>query len=225
MHPFRDEPIPNSLATPTVILSAFPRWQAAANDVLNVMAKGGDPRTAESALDRIDDETPVTVFLAFHIATLCFTQIASDRYRWFDSLKIWAAFESVETWCQGDRTAERLLRTRSLIAIAMSECARALMTAAKEQRESPPARPESSPVVCSQAAVARFLDRCQNTTGLIARLKEGGIIAHFEPPSRRGGKYAIWYADPNLHERALKEISGKSPRRRTKHRKSRNTVE
>jgi hypothetical protein len=77
-----------------------------------------------------------------------------------------------------------------------------------------------NPVICSQAAIARMLGRSENTSGLVRKLQDEGIIRYFEPPEKKGGKFKVWFTDPAQHERALKESSGKPSRRRPKVRKS-----
>jgi hypothetical protein len=83
----------------------------------------------------------------------------------------------------------------------------------------PTGAPGLPPVICSQAAVARFLGRCATTARLMATLQEEGIIERSEPPGKRGGKFKVWFADPAEHQRALREISGKPSRRRPTRRK------
>ena len=95
------------------------------------------------------------------------------------------------------------------------------LTASKEKQASIPQEGDeqhTSPIICSQAAIARFLNRSQNTTGLITKLKEEGIIAEFVPPARQGGKYTVWFSNLAQHKQALQEISGKPPRRKAKRR-------
>jgi hypothetical protein len=71
------------------------------------------------------------------------------------------------------------------------------------------------PVVCSQAALARFEIRNEHTTDLAQQLKDEGILRAFIPPKRKGGKYQFWFTDLARHKNALAAIS-KKPGRRTK---------
>jgi hypothetical protein len=71
--------------------------------------------------------------------------------------------------------------------------------------------PDDRPVICSQAAVARWFNRSPKTTMFLETLEKRGEIKVYE---RRGSKYAIWFANPETHERALREISeGPKPRK------------
>ena len=69
------------------------------------------------------------------------------------------------------------------------------------------------PVICSQAALARFLERSSHTARLMGSLVVQGIVAKFEPPANRGGKYKVWLTDPQMHAEALARISCKASRR------------
>jgi hypothetical protein len=81
----------------------------------------------------------------------------------------------------------------------------------------PPLKP--SPVICFQAALARFCHRSPNTAGLAEILKAEGIIQDFAPPAKQGGKYHFWFVDHGQHAKALDEISQKPSRRPAKKRK------
>jgi hypothetical protein len=70
------------------------------------------------------------------------------------------------------------------------------------------------PVVCTQAALASFLDRSPNTTGLVEKLKTDGVLAKVIPPAKRGGKYKLWFADPQKQEEALEKLSGGKAKRK-----------
>jgi hypothetical protein len=74
-----------------------------------------------------------------------------------------------------------------------------------------PIAQSAPPVICTQAAVAKWLKKSPNTSGLLETLEKRGFIEAYE---RRGSRYAIWFADPGIHERALQEISeGPKPRK------------
>jgi hypothetical protein len=75
------------------------------------------------------------------------------------------------------------------------------------------------PVVCTQAALASFLDRSPNTTRLVEKLMADGILAKFVPPAKQGGKYKLWFADPQMHEKASEKLSGSTAKRRAPKRK------
>jgi hypothetical protein len=72
---------------------------------------------------------------------------------------------------------------------------------------------EESPVVCSQAAIARFLDRSPNTANLMTILVNQRVVRRFEPPVERGGKYKVWFSDPQKHRVALEKLSCKTSKR------------
>ncbi len=69
------------------------------------------------------------------------------------------------------------------------------------------------PVICSQAALARFLERSSHTARLMGSLVVQGIVAKFEPPANRGGKYKVWLTDPQMHAEALARISSRASKR------------
>jgi hypothetical protein len=69
------------------------------------------------------------------------------------------------------------------------------------------------PVICSQAALARFLKWADHTTGLAEKLKAEGILRKYVSPARKGQKYQFWIADLKTHARALREISRKPAKR------------
>ena len=56
------------------------------------------------------------------------------------------------------------------------------------------------PVVCSQADIARFLDRSPNTAGLLEELKLKGILMYQRGERRT---FRIWFSNQEQHERAL----------------------
>ena len=62
-----------------------------------------------------------------------------------------------------------------------------------------------------EATVAKWLKKSPNTSGLLETLEKRRFIERYE---RRGSKYAVWFVDPGIHERALQEISeGPKPRK------------
>jgi hypothetical protein len=67
-----------------------------------------------------------------------------------------------------------------------------------------PAPAQAPPIICSQAAIARFLGRSVNTSKLLEKLKEEGIIERFEQGERK--KFKVWFADPERHAEALAKI-------------------
>lgn len=70
---------------------------------------------------------------------------------------------------------------------------------------SPELRKLVSPVICSQAAVARFLGRSANTARLLETLKQEGVIERFAKGPKR--TFKVWFADSQMHARASAEIS------------------
>jgi hypothetical protein len=84
----------------------------------------------------------------------------------------------------------------------------------------PAVSPEESPVICSQAALARFEGRSEHTTGLAEMLTDEGILRAYTKPSRAGEKYKFWFADPARHSKALETISQKPSKRPARRRKA-----
>jgi hypothetical protein len=66
-----------------------------------------------------------------------------------------------------------------------------------------PAPAQAPPIICSQADIARFLGRSENTSKLLEKLEEEGIIERFEKGER---KFKVWFADPERHAEALAKI-------------------
>jgi hypothetical protein len=85
-----------------------------------------------------------------------------------------------------------------------------------------PAKKPIPPVICSQAAVARFLGRDgdQHTPKLMEKLKAENVVREYVEPEKKGRKFQVRFVDQALHEKALAEISGKPSRRRPKRRTS-----
>jgi hypothetical protein len=73
----------------------------------------------------------------------------------------------------------------------------------------------ATPIVSSQAAIANFLGRCPNTTGLIATLQAEGTLT-FDRVSRN--KFRVTFTDPAQHAEALARLAPapKQPRKRRK---------
>jgi hypothetical protein len=61
--------------------------------------------------------------------------------------------------------------------------------------------------------VARLVGRNVHTTGLMDILVNDGTVKYYERPSRKGGKYRVWFADPAFHRQALEKIAGRTLRR------------
>lgn len=89
-----------------------------------------------------------------------------------------------------------------------SETARREVLAAGFEIPSPRIRDPAGPppVIASQAAILRHFKRSPNTTGGLGVLKAEGYIERFEAPASRGGKYKVWFADPDEHQRALERF-------------------
>jgi hypothetical protein len=73
------------------------------------------------------------------------------------------------------------------------------------------------PVICSQAQIALWepINRSPNTSGLLKKLKDENIVRDYERVPGQN-KFRVWFTDPDLHRRALDELSGKPGRRRWK---------
>jgi hypothetical protein len=72
-----------------------------------------------------------------------------------------------------------------------------LTTEAVEEQQSNPK--DILPVVCSQAALAGFLNRSEKTARLMERLKTQGVVLDYERIVR--GKYRVRLADPDMHRK------------------------
>jgi hypothetical protein len=64
-----------------------------------------------------------------------------------------------------------------------------------------------SPVICSQAEIARFIRKSERTAGLLGKLQKDGIFERFE--RIRKGLYKIWFANPNRHAEALRHVENR----------------
>jgi hypothetical protein len=184
---------------------------------------------------RIGDETPETCELLdrFKVLSASITGRINARHPALGSTTklIWEFSEGLDADWRGLGADEsKLLGTRQralrqlldqvdlmLIAISDQDPSEAL----KEMALGGPAVvPEESPVICSQAALARLVGRSGHTTGLAEKLKDEEILRAYAKPSRKGGKYQFWFKDPEQHKKALESISQKPSRRPAKKRKT-----
>jgi hypothetical protein len=61
-----------------------------------------------------------------------------------------------------------------------------------------------SPIVASQAAIAKALGRSPHTARLLEKLKGDGMVSHYETV---GSKSHVWFVDPAEHERIRQKIA------------------
>jgi hypothetical protein len=126
--------------------------------------------------------------------------------------------------CVGQSSYAHPRVERSLIEALESSIRRRETT----QRVSAASESEEPPVICSQAALARYLDRSPNTANLLTILAHQGVILNFEAPAKRGGKYKVWFSNPDMHRAALTKLSCKTSKRpasTVNRRKASNSVE
>lgn len=132
--PYEDRPPANALATPVNILSEVSAWQRIAQQVVRIMANGGDPASEVCEVlspDVLDGKSWQTALGYLSVTTMTLCQIASDRYKWFNPSPLYAFLAFASEWSDGIATGSAI-QGEMLARAAMPECCR-LMTAAEQE--------------------------------------------------------------------------------------------
>jgi hypothetical protein len=109
-------------------------WQDAALAALKIVMEGGDPCQAV-VMEPV--ETGRSIVNLLYFATLVFCTYASDRYAWFNAIRIWNFVDFIQLCCSEEWSRERALQAKSSFTVAATEMARATRTASLEILDDP----------------------------------------------------------------------------------------
>jgi hypothetical protein len=144
----------------------------------------------------------------FEVGTLDLEKALRESDHTIDLGPVRAFFKLLYRWEVAGEHPSRATANAELevMRMSMSELKLAILRGVssnqrKKEQDEPP------PIVCSQARLARFLDRSKNTANLLERLRSLGVVARFEWIGKR--KARIWLSDPVAHQAALSELSGR----------------
>jgi hypothetical protein len=127
---FREEPAANALATPGNVISHCHAWQQVAGQVLNLMAEGKDPRIVNCVY--LTGKFRRSALTMLRVTTMMISQLAGDRYRWFNPYSLCRFMSFAYNWASGQPMGT-IADAEADFMIASQECDRIMRTAEKDQ--------------------------------------------------------------------------------------------